>query len=179
VYELPFFKSSKGFAKQVLGGWQVSGITQLWSGPPISRVVNGTTNGGRRGNRVNQLGDPLSGLPADVPGGVYWFNPAAFAPPADGTYGTTGRSLFRLPGVNQWDVTLSKNWYPTKGTRLQFRADFINAWNHTQLDPTAIQNSCSVGVGDTSCANSGGNFGKITGTRAPREIQLGVKFFFN
>ena len=39
--------------------------------PPISRVVNGTTNGGRRGIRVNQIGDPFANLPANVPGGVY------------------------------------------------------------------------------------------------------------
>jgi hypothetical protein len=44
-------------------------------------VVNGTTNGSRRGIRVNQVGDPFSGLPANTAGGVYWFNPAAFAPP--------------------------------------------------------------------------------------------------
>lgn len=179
VYELPFFKDSKGFAKQVLGGWQVSGITQFWSGPPISRVVNGTTNGSRRGIRVNQVSDPFADLPADTPGGVYYFNPAAFAPPADGTFGNTGRAEFRLPGVNQWDITLSKNWYPSKATRLQFRADFINAFNHTQFDPGSINNSCSVATTATSCAASTGNFGKITGTRAPREIQLGVKFFWN
>jgi hypothetical protein len=112
-------------------------------------------------------------------GGYLCLTRGSLARAPDGTYGTTGRSLFRLPGVNQWDITLSKNWYPSKSTRLQLRADFINAWNHTQLDPNAIQNSCSVGVADTSCANSGGNFGRITGTRAPREIQLGVKFFFN
>src|SRR5207344_660487 len=38
VYELPFFKNSSGLLAATLGGWQVSGITQLWSGPPISRV---------------------------------------------------------------------------------------------------------------------------------------------
>jgi hypothetical protein len=179
VYELPFFKNANGFAKQAFGGWQLSGITQFWSGPPISRVVNGTTNGSRRGVRVNQVGDPFANLPQDVPGGVYWFSPAAFAPPVDGTYGDIGRSSFRLPGVNQWDLTLSKNWYPSKTTRLQFRADFINALNHTQLDPSAIQNVCSVATTATDCAASAGNFGKITGTRAPREIQLGIKFFFN
>jgi len=179
VYELPFFKDSKGFAKEVLGGWQVSGITTFWSGPPISRVVNGTTNGSRRGIRVNQVSDPFANLPADTPGGVYYFNPGAFAPPADGTFGNTGRAEFRLPGVNQWDITLSKNWYPSKGTRLQFRADFINAFNHTQLDPGLINNTCTVATTATSCAASTGNFGKITGTRAPREIQLGLKFFWN
>jgi hypothetical protein len=179
VYELPFFKESKGLLKAALGGWQVSGITQLWSGPPISRVVNGTTNGARRGIRVDQVSDPFANLPADVPGGVYWFNPAAFAPPADGNYGTTGRAIFRLPGVNQWDITLSKNWYPGDKLRMQFRADFINAFNHTQFDPAAIQNVCTVAVSATSCAASTGSFGQITNTRSPREIQLGVKFYWN
>jgi len=179
VYELPFFKDSKGLVKAALQGWQVSGITQIWSGPPISRVVNGTTNGGRRGIRVNQVGDPLAGLPADVPGGVYWFNPAAFAPPADGAYGDTGRAIFRLPGVHQWDITFSKNWYPADKVRMQFRADFINAFNHTQLDPVAIQNTCTVAVAATSCAASTGSFGQITNTRSPREVQLGLKLYWN
>jgi hypothetical protein len=179
VYELPFFKNASGLTKAVLGGWQISGITTFWSGPPISRVVNGQTNGSRRGIRVNQISDPFAGLPADTVGGVYWFNPGAFAPPADGQFGNTGRAIFRLPGVNQWDITLSKNWYPSKSTRLQFRADFINAFNHTQLDPGSIQNVCSVAVSATDCSTSTGNFGKITGTRAPREIQLGIKLFWN
>jgi len=180
VYELPFFRDAKGgIGKQVLGGWQLSGITEFWSGPPISRVVNGQTNGSRRGIRVNQISDPFSNLPANTAGGIYYFNPAAFAPPADGQLGTTGRAIFRLPGVNQWDITASKNWYPSKTTRLQFRADFINAFNHTQLDPAAIQNVCTVVVAATDCSSSTANFGKITGTRAPREIQLGIKFFFN
>jgi hypothetical protein len=179
VYELPFFKNSKGFAKAALGGWQVSGITQLWSGPPISRVVNGTTNGSRRGIRVSQVSDPLENLPANPPGGVYWFDPAAFAPPADGQYGNTGRAIFRLPGVNQWDLTLGKNWQLSKEVRMQFRADFINAFNHTQLNPENIQNVCTVAVSATSCAASTGSFGQITNARAAREIQLGLKFFWN
>ena len=179
VYELPFFREAKGLSKALLGGWQLSGITQFWSGLPISRVVNGTTNGSRRGIRVDQVSDPSASLPANVPGGVYWFNPAAFAPPADGSYGNTGRAIFRLPGVNQWDLTLSKNWYPSGKTRVQFRADFINAFNHTQLDPVAIQNVCTVAATATSCAASTGSFGQITATRAPREIQLGLKLFWN
>ena len=101
------------------------------------------------------------------------------APSAGGAFGTTGRAIFRLPGVNQWDITLSKNWYPSKATRLQFRADFINAFNHTQLDPALIQNVCNVATSATDCSTSTANFGKITGTRAPREIQLGVKLFWN
>jgi hypothetical protein len=175
VYELPFFKNSQGLLKAALGGWQVSGITSIWSGPPISRVVNSFTEGGRRGIRVNQVGDPFANLPANVPGGVYWFNPAAFAPPAQGQYGNTGRAIFRLPGVHQWDISLSKNFYAGDKARLQFRADFINAFNHTQLDPAFIQNACTV----ADCGASTNGFGQITSTRNPREVQLSLKFYWN
>jgi Carboxypeptidase regulatory-like domain/TonB dependent receptor len=179
VYELPFFKSARGLRKAALFGWQVSGITQIWSGPPISRVVNGTTNGSRRGIRVDQGGDPSADVPKGVIGGVYWFNPAAFSSPADGTYGSTGRAIFRLPGVNQWDLTLSKNWYVSKATRVQLRVDFINAFNHTQLDPNGIQNVCAASVENPTCAVPGSAFGQITATRSPREIQLGLRFTWN
>jgi hypothetical protein len=179
VFELPFFRSKQGLLKAVFGGWQLAGITELWSGPPISRVVNGTTNGSRRGIRVNQVADPRANIPADVAGGVYWFNPAAFTSPADGTLGNTGRAIFRLPGVNQWDITLSKNWYPRKALRLQLRADFINAFNHTELDPNAIQNVCAARVSDPTCAVTGSSFGQITATRSPREIQLGLRLTWN
>jgi len=128
---------------------------------------------------VNQVSDPFANVPADVIGGVYWFNPAAFASPADGSYGNTGRAFFRLPGVNQWDITLSKNWYPSKSTRLQFRADFINAFNHTQLDPAGIQNTCAASLANPTCAVAGNAFGQITSTRSPREIQLGLRLTWN
>lgn len=173
VYELPFFRGDAGnpFLRATLGGWQVSGITQMWSGNPVAQITNGNTNGGRRGSRVNQLSDPFTNLPANTAGGVYYFNPAAFASPADGTYGTTGRAPFRLPGVHQWDITLSKNWYPFQDVRFQFRADFINAFNHTQF--TTLGASCVPGA-DLVCT-TGSNFGRFTGTRSPREIQLGFR----
>jgi hypothetical protein len=175
VYELPFFREGNELLKATLGGWQVAGITQMWSGPPISRVVNNSTNGSRRGIRVNQRSDPFANLPADLPGGVYWFNPLAFASPPDGTYGDTGRAIFRLPGVHQWDITLSKNWYAAQALRFQFRADFINAFNQVQFDPATIQNTCNSGADLVCTAAPTSSFGQLTGTRAPREIQLGFR----
>lgn len=171
VYELPFFRDADPLLKSTLGGWQVSGITQMWSGNPVPQITNGNTNGSRRGTRANQVSDPFTNLPQDTPGGVYYFNPFAFSAPADGTYGTTSRAPFRLPGIHQWDITVSKNWYPAPDLRLQFRADFINAFNHTQF--TTLGASC-VPAADLSCT-TGSNFGRLTGTRAPREIQLGVR----
>ncbi len=173
VYELPFFRESGGLTRAVLGGWQVSGITYMWSGNPVPQLLTGNTNGGRRGTRLNQVGDPFADLPADVAGGVYFFNPAAFQAPADGTYGDTDRAPFRLPGVHQWDLTLAKNWYPGNDMRLQFRAEMINAFNHTQF--TTINATCGNSAANTSCVVTGSRFGQLTGTRNPREIQLGLR----
>jgi hypothetical protein len=174
VYEFPFFREAENsFIRWALGGWQASGITTLNSGAPVPRIT-ANTNGGRRGGRANLVGDPKTGtLPFP-----YWFDPAAFAPPADGTYGNSPRAPLRLPGRNQTDLALSKNFYPGS-SRLQFRADFINAFNHTQwlavdaacsATSTVTLNRCDIGGTDT--------FGQITSTRNPREVQLSLKLYW-
>jgi hypothetical protein len=64
--------------------------------------------------------------------------------------------------------------------RIQFRADAINAFNHTQwqADPLAngLDNTCTVSL--TTCNTPADTFGQILSTRAPREIQLGLKFYW-
>jgi hypothetical protein len=175
IYELPLFRTSgSALVKGALGGWQVSGITTLNSGAPISRVV-ANTNGSTRGSRANLVGDPKTGtLPFP-----YWFDPAAFTPPAAGAYGSPARiDPIRLPGRNQTDLALSKNFYPM-ARRLQFRADFINAFNHTQW--LAVNNACSAAATVTlNRCDIGGTdtFGQITSARAAREIQLSLKLFW-
>ena len=101
-------------------------------------------------------------------------------PPADGTFGNSGRAPFRQAGRHQWDITLSKNFYPTERIRAQFRVDFINAFNQRQwlANPTAdgLDNTCTVSV--TSCTVANDTFGRLLDTRAPREIQLGLRVVF-
>ncbi len=180
VCELPLFRGAHGgLAKAALHGWQLSGIATFWSGPPVSRLVNGNTNGGRRGTRVDALGEPFAALPASGPGYVYWFDPAAYAPPADGAFGDTRRAPFRLPGVSQLDLTVAKSWTLPRGVRLQLRADFLNAFNHTQLSPDGIQNVCGALAEGTCSIGNGDPFGRITSTRNPREIQLGLRLGWN
>lgn len=175
IYELPFFRDAAApLAQAVLGGWQVSGITNISSGPPVPRILV-NTNGFRRGNRANLVGDPGAGKQS----GIYWFDPAAFAPPADGTYGNSPRAPFRLPGRNQTDLALSKNFYPWRETRLQFRADFINAFNQTQF--TGVNAACTAAttLSLNRCDVGGTNtFGQLTAARAPREVQLSLKLYW-
>jgi hypothetical protein len=176
VYMLPFFKESpNSLAKAILGGWQIAGLTILNSGQPVPRILV-STNGFLRGNRANRVGDPGAGDQS----GLFWFNPNAYAPPADGTYGNSGREEFRQPGRNQTDLSLSKNWNFGSTQRLQFRADFINAFNQTQwfADPSAngLDNTCTVSL--TTCNAPTDTFGQVLSTRNPREIQLGLKFYW-
>jgi hypothetical protein len=177
VYSLPFFKNTNNAAlKAILAGWQVAGITNISSGQPVPRISE-LTNNFLRGSRANIVGDPNAG---NQTANLYWFDPTAYAPAPDGTYGTSVRSEWRQPGRNQTDLALSKNWTFNGGQRVQFRADFINAFNHTQwaADPSAVglDNTCTTSL--TTCNPSNDTFGQIIAARAPREIQLGLKFYW-
>ena len=177
VYEIPFMKTSpNALLKAVFAGWQIAGLTSINSGQPVSRISE-NTNGFLRGGRPNIVGDPAAG---DQTANLYWFNPNAYAPAADGTYGNSVRSEWRQPGRNQTDLSLSKNWTFNRTQRFQFRVDAINAFNHTQwlADPNVagLDNTCTTSL--TTCNPSNDTFGQILGTRAPREIQLGFKFYW-
>ena len=67
--------------------------------------------------------------------------------------------------MNNWDIAIEKNAEIRETQRLQFRAEFFNAWNHTQFS-----NPDST-VGDA-------NFGQVTQARPAREIQFGLKLLW-
>src|SRR6266516_2898524 len=186
IYELPFFRQSKnGFAHTVLSGWQISGITNLESGAPISRVLASSTNGGRNGNRAQLLGNPTGGLTGTidpVSGLPFLYDPTAFAYPALGTFGNSGRAIFRLPGRNQTNLSLVKNLYlnQEKGRYVQFRAESFNVFNHTQFflesaNGNVLGGSACVPGGLAVCTSTTGRPGS---TRLPREFQFGLKLYF-
>jgi hypothetical protein len=175
VYELPFARGgTRRWRKTLLGGWQIAGITRIESGPAVRIQAANCNFGGwciPGALRPNQVGDPAAG----EQNGLLWFNPAAFVPPPAREYGTAPVAPFRLPGRHQWDIAVSKTLSLVGTTRLQFRADMINAFNQTQfLDVNTL---CFPRLGETTCGPTAGasTFGKVTSTRPPREIQLGVR----
>lgn len=177
VYLLPFFKDSSNAAlKNVLGGWAIAGSTAISSGQPVPRISQ-NTNGFLRGGRPDIVGDPAAG---EQTADRYWFNPNAYAPSADGTFGNSRRAEFRQPGRNQTDLSISKNFGFGGQRRFQFRGELINAFNHTQwlADPSAngIDNTCTISL--TTCNPANDTFGQVLNARAPREIQLGFKFYW-
>jgi len=186
IYELPWLKNNKNtFVHGVLAGWQISGITNIESGPPISRVLASTTNSGRNGNRAQLTGNPVAGLfgtTDPVTGLPFIFDPTAFANPALGTYGNSGRAIFRLWGRNQTNLNLVKNFYinSEKARYIQFRVESFNVFNHTQFLPSSIDNQ----LGGSACVPGGtilvcsGTTGRPGATRNPREFQFGLKLYF-
>jgi hypothetical protein len=171
VHELPFGREAASRWRNVLlGGWQIAGMTRIESGP-AARI--GAINCNYDGwcfpgvLRPNQVGDPRVGDQNNL----LWFNPRAFVPSPAGEYGDAPVAPLRLPGRHQWDIAVSKNFRIRDTGRLQFRADLINVFNHTQfLD---VDTQC-VGATTTECDPR--RFGQVTSTRPAREIQLGVRF---
>lgn len=177
VYELPFFrKSENSFMRLLLGGYQISGITNIESGAPVARIIVASTLSGTRGLYPNVTGNPSGGLAGTIDpntGLPFIFDPMVFEPAAEGQFGNAPRSLARLPGRNQTNLALTKQLYFNKERTfyLQLRAESFNLFNHTQF--TGIST-----VLPTAGPLSNSTFGRPTSTRLPREFQFGIKLYF-
>lgn len=180
VYELPFFKKSENkLARLLLGGYQLSGITQIESGAPVPRIAVADTINGTRGLYPNLIGDPNGGLAGTidpVTGLPFIFDPTAFAPAALGTFGSAPRSFARLPMRNQTNLALSKQFYfnTDRTAYIQLRAEAFNLFNTTQF-VMAAGNATTL---PTAGPLSGTLVARPTGTRLPREFQFGLKLYF-
>lgn len=174
VYELPRLATQNMFLKHALNGWQVSGITRFWSGPPATITANGNPGTLGGGQRADYLGGEI--YPAERTRFQY-FNPLAFGRPADGSLGNLGRNTLRLPGINQWDISLFKNFYFTERVRAQLRLETFNTFNHTQW--AAVNTGISVpNPGQPVTEATRGRTGEVTDTRDPRSVQLALKLYF-
>ena len=92
-------------------------------------------------------------------------NPAAFATPAPGQFGTLGKGAVRGKAITNVDFSLAKNWRFKERYNIQFRTEFFNLFNSANF----------VGF-DTDLRNA--SFGTLNAAQAAREIQLGIKFNF-
>jgi hypothetical protein len=184
TYELPFHSKSR-----FVSGWSLSSITTAQSGFPFSPQLgyNPTGSGDSR-NPVRPNLNPAFAGPLS-PGGdtsqrvAEYFNPAAFSAPAYGTVGDAGRDSLRGPRYADWDLSLLKSTRLTEATRLQFRAEFFNILNHTNLQiPNPIVYSAGPNQGTAANQNAVatlGSPGVITSTASStRQIQLGLKLLF-
>jgi len=185
VYELPWMRSQQGVTGKILGGWQFSGVQTLQTGLPLTPVMGNGVCGGVGstdrcvdpagsgcllvaspvGCRPNLLGDPNAGAPHTLNA---WFNATAFANPdaTQATVGTSRPGSVRGPGFWRTDLSLFKNIKFTERLTGQLRWETFNTFNHT--NPICC----------TSLSAISGSFNKISSTRDPRIMQLGLKLNF-
>jgi hypothetical protein len=177
VYELPFGKgktfgsSMNKVANAAVGGWSVSPIISFRTGFPMpvygAADKTGTVS---RGMRADCNGLPtVTGETAitGTTGGFQWFtNNNNFTNAPIGTFGTCAPQLAGLRGPHYTDVDLSlhKDFLLTERFKLQFRADFINAFNHVQANAPNM--------------SLGGTMGQVTSAQPPRNIQLALKLYY-
>jgi len=196
LYDLPFFKSAGGIARRFLGGWNIGGIYSYQSGTPFT-VTNPFDIVGTGGGVLSNadLGAPFQLLDPRTNDGRA-FNIDAFrrigAPNSgfvlarDFRRGTAGFNQFRLGNsVNNLDMILAKNTKFGERMNLELRFEAFNALNHTQFTTVDLNlgsaATCTVSggvvTGDCNRA-SNPNFGKYTGARESRVLQLGARFSF-
>ncbi|MBI4891733.1 MAG: carboxypeptidase regulatory-like domain-containing protein [Acidobacteria bacterium] len=176
IYELPFGDGKKfladqnRFVKSLVGGWQVSGIWTLQSGFPLAW-----------GNAIF-YGDPSSILrPLDQRTPEQWFNIAGFEQASNKQLlGNQLRwwpfrfSTLRRQRMNNVDLAVIKNTRITEGTRVEFRAEALNAMNHPYFPSPNMTVTTAQSAADTG-------FGQINASTMDnyaRRIQLSLRFLF-
>jgi Carboxypeptidase regulatory-like domain len=185
-YELPFGRGRQfgggmnRIADEVVGGWKVGSIMSFHTGFPITVNSNAfySTSVNARASRANHLRslhvrgrtetnyfgtDPSAGTCAsDTDNGT-----CAYQEQSASSFGNASVGSERDPGYQQIDLALSKDFAITEGSHIEFRSDFLNAFNMVSLAPPSNN------------ASPGNNFGQISNTvNEPRNIQLALKFVF-
>ena len=165
-------------AKWVLDNWRISGIstfgTGRWSNITASHTDNFDFSGGgdNCGNYI-MTGDP------NLPGGDRtvdrWFDTSVFQRPSG--RGDIGNNCYNakvlLPGFNNHDISLFKD-FPMKGSqRMQFRWEIYNLFNHPQWNE--VDTSAQF---DATGRQTDVNFGKVTSARTERRMQLSLRYSF-
>jgi hypothetical protein len=162
-YAVPFFLNSKGLWRQVLGGWALNAIVteQTGIGNGVAYGAN-TTNTGE-GSLPDMVADPV--LARGQRSVNEWFNTAAFVAPAPGRFGSSPRLSYHNPGISNVDLMAGKTFFVREGVTAAFRAEFFNAFNHTNFE-------------DVNNAFTSPGFGSVTSSLDPRIGQLGLKLNF-
>jgi hypothetical protein len=173
--QLPFdhFIGGGDIAKRFTAGWELSGVSTFAKGEPVQLSENddnsllGAFNANvdvpsyaNNGTTLYENKNPRKGLP--------YFTPGFFQPEPVGQVGNAMRRYFSGPGLDNYDMALLKSTTITESTKLQFRAEAFNVFNHTQFkNPNGTVNNTGLG-----------GFGYVTSAQDPRIMQVALKFLF-
>lgn len=190
-YDLPFGRgrrfaaNSNSIVNAIIGGWGVTGITLLQSGPFLTPTFRGTdpsgTNPTQRSAGPFQRPDCIAGADPNLsnPSISQYFNVAAFALPANniGRFGNCGVGILHGPGTVSFSTTVGKQVKLSERLALRYEAAFANLFNHFNPDVPNTQAFTNA----TGAINP--SFGKIIAVQSgeeagPRNIQMSLRLTF-
>jgi hypothetical protein len=172
-YLLPFDLLAHNRSSRLASGWRVVGITHLATGFPI--IMGEGDDHSLLGNSGStDTPDFLGGSlhftdprKANIGSGLSYFNTSLFAPSAIGHEGTANKAFFHGPGINNFDMSLLKDVRLAEQSRLEFRFEFFNVFNHAQFNNPSGNITSGPSV-----------FGIINSARPGRIGQIAVKLLF-
>lgn len=180
-YELPFgkgkhFNIENKVADAVVGGWSLGSIITLQTGfAQYFSQAGDPSNTGGQFDRPTATGQPVT-LARSERNHTRWFNTAGLTLTPDGMFGNVGRGTLTLPGIIQWDFIGMKSFkMPWESHSLQFRFEGFNFANHMNFG-SPDTNIASGGIDPAT--GVGRNFGRITGGRSMRQLQLALRYSF-
>jgi Carboxypeptidase regulatory-like domain/TonB dependent receptor len=173
--ELPFDRLFRR-NNRLTDGWSVAGTTRFSTGFPVT-LYDDSDNSllGTLGNGINNYlldtpeynGGPLE-INTNPRNGKTAFNTSAFSPENLGQLGNVPRRFFYGPGIENFDVTLSKILRVRESKSFEFRLEAFNVFNHPQFyGPASVDGE----VNDS-------NFGEVVSAAPPRLVQIATKFTF-
>jgi len=196
IYDVPYFKNSNWFMKNLVGNWEFAPVytfeTGEWVDPQSQQDAN--LNGDAAGDRVifNPSGVPGTG--SDVTalknssGATVAYlvtNPnAQYYRARQGMITNSTRNIMQMPGINNLDLALIKRFNFTERMSFEFSAQMLNSLNHSQFIGGSINDIQSIGqtgsASTTYLVPGSSNFNKpeITFPSNSRTIQLGGKVIF-
>jgi len=170
IWQLPYGKdrrySSGGWLDYVIGGWNLSALSTIRSGRPLTMGVapnqTGSLGGGIRPNRIRD-----TPLPDEERNRLRWCDASGFVAPPQFTFGNSSRTEPRLrePGALDLDFLLAKEVRFSESKRLQLRSEFFNALNHY-----------NPGTPNTVIGNAAVT--QITTGNPGRTIQLSLRLYY-
>jgi len=183
VIQLPSPAHGNIFERGAVNGWQLSGLTQLQSGPPIQPNTSGTLNATFAPGVSNQsiLGTDSQVLIPTLtcdPRTKNYFNPGCFATPTIRTNGPTVYPYIKGPAYFESDLALYKTFHPWRENQLQFRFSAFNFLNHpiSQFGNGNDVNLVLTGPnGTNSNASTTGSPRYAVGRRV---VELAIKYSF-
>lgn len=158
---------------------RLSGCTAFAAAPaPIQQLCNDAAQAPYVGNPTQQK----LALRALENNACYVRGNGVLTPPAYGTYGNAARNVFSGPGFKNVDMAIAKNWKIREATRVEFRTEFFNLFNHANFgSPTGSPNvnptiGSAGGFGFARNTPDSGN--AVLGQGGPRHIQFGLRISF-